>query len=229
MEVSPATRGPADRDILGVVLAGGESRRFGSNKALFPLHGRAMAEWALGALKPWTSSQVVVTNDGKVAETLGIPGQPDRIPGLGPLGGLHTALSWAREEGRGGVFLLACDLPLVSQELIGRILQKWPDDSPAVVPGSYGPLGFEPLCAGYDVSGLLDVEDLIETGSYSLEGALTKMDAYFISPAELGSREELAVAFTNVNTGDTAQWAEGLLRGMIPPLEAERLGVEEDR
>ena len=72
---------------LGVVLAGGRSRRFGGPKALFPVGGRAMAEWALLALKPHTSMQVVVTHDPQVASALGISGRPDRIPGLGPLGG----------------------------------------------------------------------------------------------------------------------------------------------
>lgn len=217
----PANRDPANRDVLGVVLAGGESRRFGGEKALFPLLGRAMAGWTLGALEPWTSRQVVVTNDRKVAESLGVPGRPDRIPGLGPLGGLHTALTWAQEGGQEGVFLLACDLPLVTKEMVGLILRRWPEDSPAVVPGSPGPLGFEPLCAGYEVRGLPDLEELIRTGRRSMESALAKMSAHRIPPAELGSQEELAVAFTNVNTVEMAQWAEGVLRGQFPSSEAD--------
>ncbi|MFH1764986.1 MAG: molybdenum cofactor guanylyltransferase [Gemmatimonadota bacterium] len=212
----------ARRDILGVVLAGGESRRFGMDKALFPLLGRAMASWALEAMRPWTSSQVVITNSGEVAEALGVPGRPDRIPGLGPLGGLHAGLSWAREEGREGLFLLACDLPLVTGELVGRILGSWPEDSLAVVPGSRGPLGFEPLCAGYDAAGLQGLEALIETGKRSMESALTQMGTFRIRPTELGSREELAVAFTNVNTLDTARWAENVLRARVSASEAGR-------
>lgn len=217
MAGNPERRATAARSLLGVVLAGGESRRFGSEKALFPLGGRTMAAWALKALEPWTSGQVVITNDGKVAEALGVPGRPDRIPGLGPLGGLHTALTWAREEGRGGVLLLACDLPLVTGELVGRILRRWPSDALAVVPGSHGPLGFEPLCAGYDVRGLPEVEQLIGSGQRSMEAALNRMKAVRIPPSELGSEEELAQAFTNLNTEDAAGWAEGiLLKGNLP-------------
>ena len=211
---------------MGVVLAGGESRRFGREKALYPLLGRPMAGWALEALKAWTSEQVVITNDGEVAEALGVPGRADRVSGLGPLGGLHTALTWARERGREGVFLLACDLPLVTEALVGRILGKWPEEAGAVVPGSFGPLGFEPLCGGYGVSGLPELENLIETGRRSMASALTRMRAHRIPPAQLGSREEVTLAFTNVNTVETARWAEGVLSDTIPPFEPDTLARE---
>jgi molybdopterin-guanine dinucleotide biosynthesis protein A len=175
-----------------------------------------MAAWALAALAPWTSGQVVITPDRRVAESLGVPGRADLIPGLGPLGGLHTALTWAREDGQTGVFILACDLPLVSGDLIGRILGSWPAGARAVVPGSHGPLGFEPLCGGYEISGLPELEKLIESGQRSMESALNLMGAFRIPPARLGSPEELALAFTNVNTVDTARWVEGALSDTIP-------------
>jgi len=229
MSANPEARDPATRDVLGVVLAGGESRRFGGEKALFPLLGRPMAAWALDALKPWTSKQVVITHGRKVAGVLGVPGRPDQIPGLGPLGGLHTALTWAQEEGTVGVFLLACDLPLVTEELVGRILRKWPSDSRAVVPGSHGPLGFEPLCSGYEVCGLPGLEELIRIGRRSMESALDQMSAYRIPPGELGSQEELALAFTNVNTMEMAHRAEGFLRGTVPAPEGDRMELERDR
>ncbi len=224
--LDPETRGEATRDLLGVVLAGGEGRRFDGEKALFPVLGRAMAGWALEALRPWTSKQVVITNDEKVAEALGVPGRPDLTPGLGPLGGLSTALTWAQEEGREGVFLLACDLPLVTQDLVGRILRRWPVDVLAVVPGSPGPLGFEPLCAGYRVRGLPGVEEVIRTGKRSMEDALTKLGAHRIPSADLGSPEILALAFTNVNTVDMAGWVEGTLRDINPALEGDPLNPE---
>jgi len=229
MPANPEARDPATRESLGVVLAGGKSRRFGGEKALFPLLGRAMAAWALDALKPWTSKQVVITHDRKVAEALGVPGRPDRIPGLGPLGGLLTALTWAQEGGQEGVFLLACDLPLVTEDLVGRILRRWPSDSRAVVPGSHGPLGFEPLCAGYEVVGLPGVEELIRAGKRSMESALDQMGAFRIPPCELGSQEELALAFTNVNTLEMAHRAEEVLLETIPALEGDPLELERGR
>ena len=218
----PNGGGGANQDVLGVVLAGGESRRFGGEKALFPLLGRAMAGWALGALEPWTAAQVVITNDLTVADSLGVPGRPDRIPGLGPLGGLLTALTWAQEEGREKVFLLACDLPLVTEVLVGSILHQWPEESGAVVPGSHGPLGFEPLCAGCAVRGLRDVEDVIDAGGRTMKSALDRVGVFRIPPSDLGSPEDLSVAFSNVNTRDMARWAESALSLRLPPSEGNR-------
>ena len=209
----------SERDLLGVVLAGGGSRRFEGEKALFPLAGRAMAEWALEALKPWTRRQVIITNDAGVAGSLGVPFRPDLIQGQGPLRGLHTALAWAREEGREGIFLLACDLPLVTGELVGRILRRWPEGAAAAVPGSHSPLGFEPLCAGYAVAALPVLEELLEAGVRAMDRALDALGAHRIPQKELGSRDALAVAFTNVNTREMARLAEGVLRGRrVPPV-----------
>ncbi len=212
-------RAGAGRDLLGVVLAGGGSRRFGGEKALFPLCARPMAGWALEALKPWTVGQVVITNDPGVGASLGVPSRPDLIAGQGPLGGLRTALIWAREEGREGVFVLACDLPLVTADLVGGILRGWPDGAAAVVPGSDGPLGIEPLCAGYAVSALPALELLLEGGVRTMEKALESLRVHRIPSVQLGSRDSLAVAFTNVNTREMARLAEGVLRGRrVPPV-----------
>ncbi len=201
----------ATQGVLGVVLAGGRSRRFGGPKALFPVGGRAMAEWALLALKPHTSQQVAVTHDPQVASALGIPCRPDQIPGLGPLGGLHTALGWAGELGLGRVFLLACDLPLVPADLVGQILEDWPPHFPAAVPVSPGPLGFEPLCAGYSVEGLPAAESIAQSSDRSMERLLAEMGAEPLRMNRRWTKEDLTLAFTNVNTRDEARRADDLL------------------
>jgi molybdopterin-guanine dinucleotide biosynthesis protein A len=195
-------------DLLGVVLAGGKGRRFGGEKATAPLGGHPMAEWVLEALRPWTSEQVVITNDPATAQCLNRPGRADLIPGKGPMGGLHTALNWAKEEGKKGVFLLACDLPLVPPPLVGTILKKWPSGVQAVVPGSYGPRGFEPLCGGYSTQIIPILEKLLSNGDLAMEAVLDHVGAHRIPASELGSEEELRRAFTNVNTQEGARLAE---------------------
>ena len=69
--------------------------------------------------------------------------RPDLEPDKGPLGGLLTALVWAKERKQLGVFLLGCDMPFVSVQLIELLLSKI-DGSAAVVP--VGRAGLEPLC-----------------------------------------------------------------------------------
>ncbi len=196
---------PHPSSLLGVVLAGGESRRFGKNKALAEIAGKPMARWALEALRAHTSHCVTVANDPEVARVLGIPGRPDDLPGLGPVGGLLTALRWAGEDGRDGLFLLACDLPMVSSALVGEVLASWPRDALAVVPESPGPLGVEPLCAGYRVAGLPEVRRLARGTSRSMEEVLAVLRAHRIPMDGLGGVRELSRAFANVNTPDQAR------------------------
>ena len=172
-----------------------------------------MAEWALLALEPHTSAQVAVTNDPRVTDVLGVPGRPDRIPDLGPLGGLHAALEWAGELGHGRVFLLACDLPLVSASLVGRILEAWPEKARASVPVSPGPLGFEPLCAGYSAKGLPRLNEVIHSGDRSMERVLSALGTGPVSLGKPWTLEALSFAFTNVNTRDEARRVEILLAG----------------
>lgn len=204
------------------------SRRFGTEKALFPLAGRPMARYALDALMPWTTQQVVITNETSVSEGLGVLGRPDDVPGLGPVGGLITALAWANELGLDGVFLLACDLPLVSSDLVGSIVRNWPSGALAVAPGSRGPLGFEPLCAGYAVAGLSLLEELregrgegpsmgesfpVKGKGFRMEDAFSRMDGAVMPEENVGAAEDLRLSFTNVNTREEASVAESVLRG----------------
>ena len=80
--------------ILGAVLAGGQSSRFGSDKALAELGGRTLLSRAVDALSGWCEHVVVVGRETAPAST--IPDWPR--PGMGPLGGIAAALHLARDE-----------------------------------------------------------------------------------------------------------------------------------
>ncbi|MBN8501440.1 MAG: molybdenum cofactor guanylyltransferase [Sphingomonadales bacterium] len=81
--------------ILGAVLAGGKSTRFGSDKALAELAGETLLVRAVDRLAGWCEKVVVVGRKQAPAPTL-----PDRPrAGMGPLGGLAAALYDARDEG----------------------------------------------------------------------------------------------------------------------------------
>jgi molybdopterin-guanine dinucleotide biosynthesis protein A len=81
--------------ILGAVLAGGQSSRFGSDKALAELAGETLLVRAVDLLSGWCEKVVVIGREHAPAPTL-----PDRPrPGMGPLGGIIAALYDARDEG----------------------------------------------------------------------------------------------------------------------------------
>lgn len=91
--------------ILGCVLAGGQSSRFGSDKALAELHGHTLLARAVDALSGWCEHVVVVGRETAPASCL--PDWP--APGGGPLGGIAAALHLARDEGYEAVLTMGVD------------------------------------------------------------------------------------------------------------------------
>jgi len=203
--------GPAP--VLGAVLAGGRSRRFRGPKALAELGGRKLTEWPLSALEGQVGRVVLVADDPALARALGVASRGDAVPGRGPVGGLVTALWWAREEGLGDVFLLGCDMPLVTRELVAELLARRRTGE-AVLPESAGPLGFEPLCAVYSTSLLEEAERCVQEGHPAFEDLLERVPYRIVPAAELPSLRDRPHAFLNVNTRDDLARAEVLLRAL---------------
>lgn len=103
--------------ILGAILAGGASSRFGSDKALATLSGRALIDHVAAALASQCDGLVVV---GRTHG--GIASVPDRpAAGLGPLGGLAGALHHAAGAGFDLVLAAPCDMPRLPLDLARRL------------------------------------------------------------------------------------------------------------
>lgn len=89
--------------VLGAVLAGGQSRRFGSDKAMAIWRGRTLLDWAMANLSPHVEEVVIC---GRA------PGLADRPPGcLGPLAGLNAALHHGLDHAYDHVLTVPCDTP----------------------------------------------------------------------------------------------------------------------
>lgn len=112
---------------IGIILAGGASRRMGRDKAGVELAGRPMADWVADALLSVLDDVIVV---GRETPLAGLDSVPDAWPGkLGPLAGLATALHRFRRP----VVLVAVDQPLLRPETIERLAHVG-DSSDAVLP-----------------------------------------------------------------------------------------------
>ena len=101
------------RHILGAVIAGGEAKRFGSDKAQALLAGLPLIEHVLARLGPQVDALVVCGRSHPAQRSLAdVP-----AGGLGPLGGLCAALLHARAEGFDVVLSAACDTPDLPPDL----------------------------------------------------------------------------------------------------------------
>ena len=140
-----------NREVTAAILAGGESRRFGTDKALFVWRGKPLVAHAMEALRPEAAEVLVVAKSAGPFEGLRylgarivLDGRADSNPFWGLLAGLealHTP--W--------LFLCPCDVPLVRPNLL-RALFSAREGARAVVPLWGGTE--QPLAALYHVDAL---------------------------------------------------------------------------
>lgn len=110
--------------ILGAILAGGQSRRFGSDKARAVFKGKPLLEHVAEALRPQVDGLVVAGREwAGIASVADIPAS-----GLGPLGGLAGALDHACRHGYDAVLSSGCDLLGIPADLARQL-----GDGPAIV------------------------------------------------------------------------------------------------
>ena len=117
-------------NVKGVILAGGWSSRFGTNKALANFQGMPLIERVILNLSEVFSDLLIVTNTPQDYEQLRIPILTDLVPHQGPMGGIVTALAASNQA---AIFVAACDLSPLLPELIHAVLEI--DENPdAVIP-----------------------------------------------------------------------------------------------
>ena len=112
--------------ILGAVLAGGKSSRFGSDKGEATLLGRSLLERTREALEE-VCADVVICGDSRPSHssaTMVLPDYPE--PDLGPLGGLCAALRHARDQGCDAVLSAPVDAHPVPDILVELARQAGP-------------------------------------------------------------------------------------------------------
>lgn len=102
----------ADAIVGAYILAGGQSSRFGSDKARALIADEPLLIRLKNHLHRANFEPVIaVVNDPSRYTDLPIKSITDKLPNLGPLGGLHTALTHTLEQlGRGWILLVPCDL-----------------------------------------------------------------------------------------------------------------------
>jgi len=194
--------------ILGAVLAGGESRRFGASKTLSEVGGLPMASWAIKALKDAGLFVGVISSEDDLEGVLGVPVRPDLEPGKGPVGGLLTALAWAKERKHTGVFLLGCDMPLVSVGVVSELLSKM-DASAAIIP--IGLHGAEPLCGFYSLSCFQAVRRVLDSRDNSMHRLLELIQVKEVQLVDTDGVMGPGEAFFNVNTREEALEVDAIL------------------
>lgn len=189
-------------------MAGGQNRRYGGEpKALEAVGGEAIAVRAIRALGAAASRVVLVANEPETFRSLSLEIRPDIRPGLGALGGIHTAVVWAEEEGCRGALVAACDMPFLSAELLQR-LADGAGAAEVVAPASDSRRGLEPLCACYGVDCRPAIEAALERGDRHVTSFFPDVQVRTLPREVVAEFGDPDLLFLNVNTPEDRERAE---------------------
>jgi molybdopterin-guanine dinucleotide biosynthesis protein A len=178
------------------ILAGGNSQRFGEDKALAQLNGKPLVGHMLDRLQGVAAETLLVTNRpaeyGQFNQRL----VGDVLPGRGALGGLHAALYHAT---RPWVACLACDMPLVSRGLV-EYLVTLRAEADVVMPRLNGL--WEPMHAVWSRACLGPVQAALERGERRMISCLPDLNVRVVTEAEIDRIDPEHLSFMNINTTD---------------------------
>lgn len=182
-------------DITGVVLAGGQSRRMGYNKADAEMHGESMLIRMIDKLKGITS--VIVVSSGVASyPNISWPQIPDEHPQCGPMGGIYSVLKASSASLH---LVVSCDMPLVSISLLEHIVGlAAQSDSLITVPIDENG---EPqmMCAVYHKDLLPILVQQIDAQAYKMKSLLDLVSVQYV---QIAGEDPLydEHAFMNVNS-----------------------------
>lgn len=187
------------------VLAGGASTRMGRNKALLPVAGRPLIAHIIERLRPIANEVLIIARDPTLYRFLNLPVVTDRYTGIGPLAGLHAALSAARGD---LVALVACDMPFVRADVFAYLI-RLTYDVDVVMPRLGG--REEPLHAVYRRQTCLPaVEAAIAEGKRRLIAFLPRVRVRYVDDHALRAVDSTLQSFVNVNTPE--EWEEAKVK-----------------
>ncbi|WP_298035454.1 molybdenum cofactor guanylyltransferase [uncultured Dysosmobacter sp.] len=183
-----------------MILAGGQSRRMGRCKALLELDGETLISRLAKQLDGF-GELLLSANDPQVAA--GIPGRlvTDIYPGLGPLAGLHAALTAAKVE---NLLCVSCDMPYFTAALAEALLNAFPPDTDALACVD-GNGRVHPLCGIYAKTALPVIERRLQNRQLKMLDLLAELcTVYFPIPDRFPAK-----ILTNVNTPEAFAGVKG--------------------
>jgi len=199
---------------MGAVLCGGQSQRFGSDKATAELpSGQFLAQVPIAALQRAGVDPVVVVG-GTFSSQLGVPTISDRWPDAGPLAGIASALLYATQP---HVAVTLCDMPLLRSEHIKLLLEAVTDETAVIaeVDGRIEPgLGIWPSSWGKSLVGNLRsgnrrLYNMLNVGPYELVSVPLEAIADADTPQELSALLEIDDMASSTTSPESDQFRMG--------------------
>ena len=192
----------SDTPVAGFLLAGGQSSRMGSDKALLTFQGELLVERALRTLRKVCEPVIIAGGVARLATYA--PVIPDLNPGNGPLGGIVAALERTTSEWN---LFLAVDMPLLPVAALRGLVASFDRSSLITLAQANGRV--QPLCGVYSRQSLPVLRAEFAKGNLRVRAAVeaTQSFSYWQAQdlewfANVNTPEEFAAAEALANSAD---------------------------
>ena len=190
---------------VGVILAGGRSSRMGESKAAMLFGGEPLLRRVVHRLSDAVDDILIIGPGELDALVPGMRVIPDVVPGIGPLGGLYTAL---RSTTAARIFLVACDMPFVQPTLVRAMLATSianPAAGAVILGDQRGGARVQPLHAVYTRACLPAVGRALDSAEHSLRTLLLHLTVATMDAETVRREDPTGHSTYNINTpGDLA-------------------------
>jgi molybdopterin-guanine dinucleotide biosynthesis protein A len=192
------------------ILAGGLATRFGGrDKSALVVDGRSILDRQLDVLTAVADDVLIVAGPQNAATVAAarrarVRVITDAVPGCGPLGGIHAALTEAAGD---PVFVLACDMPFVNARFVAHLFAL-AADADIVVPET--DRGYHPLCAVYSRRCLESIAAHLATGRLAVRELIGAVPTRVVAAEEIARFDAPPRLLANVNTPAELQGLEAL-------------------
>jgi len=199
--------------LTAAILAGGRSTRFGGrDKSALVVDGRTIFDRQVSELSQ-IAGEILLVGGTVRPGYAGVTPIADLIPGCGPLGGLHAALTVARGE---PVVVVACDMPYVSAPFLAYLAglagepgkQTERGEFTAIVPQTER--GYHPLCAVYTHAVIAPLERRLAAGHFTMMDLLADVRLRVVAADEIAPFGNPHRLLANVNTPAEHEGLEAL-------------------
>jgi molybdopterin-guanine dinucleotide biosynthesis protein A len=190
---------------VGVILAGGQSRRMGEDKAAMMFEGAPLLTRVARRLSRAVDELLVIGPQSLASLAPHVRVVEDALPALGPLGGLYTALTATTGA---CVFLVACDMPFIRPGLVRAMLAFAETRCDADVVALEANGRIQPLHAVYSRECLPAVERALNARDHSLHALLAQLAVVTIDTDTVRREDPDELTAFNVNTPE--DWRQAL-------------------
>ncbi len=197
-------------DVAGVVLAGGKSKRMGTDKRHLSVHGKPLLDRVTSVLlELFPEVLLVLAKEDISRQDERIRMVTDLIPDCAAVGGLYTGLY---HSGCSRVFVVACDMPFINPAVIELFLQKI--DAADIVVAQLV-TGLQPLHGLYSKQCLPVLKDMIDARDLRLQNIAGKpgLAVHRVPETEITCVDPQLVSFLNLNSPADLEFANKISPG----------------